>query len=295
MQAYVLDRNLSQAPIGVPGDLHLGGAGLARGYLNRPDITADRFIPDPFGSGRRLYRTGDIARFTSDGAIEYLGRSDFQVKVRGFRIELGEIESVLLEHPAVRQAVVAVHGAANVEPHLAAYAVPDGETPPTSAIYEHLRRKLPDYMLPSALVWLDALPLTPNGKIDRKALPEPESDVARRDEDFVGPRTPVEGLVAAVWMDVLGLARIDVRDDFFSLGGHSLLAARVMYRLSDLFRIDLPLIAIFRAPSVEALSRELSGHPDFGAKLTATAETLLALSEMPDVDTSQPVVEERAE
>jgi amino acid adenylation domain-containing protein len=283
LQAHVLDRFFNRAPIGVPGDLFLGGVGLARGYLNQAGATAERFVPDPFGAapGGRLYRTGDVARYRSDGRIEYLGRSDFQVKIRGFRIEPGEVEAVLRQHPAVRQAVVVARcDAPGDSPYLAAYAVPQGEPAPIGAVHDHLKSKLADYMLPSALVWLNALPLTPNGKIDRHALPAPDQASPRQEEDFRPPCGPIEQIVAAVWMDILNLDRLDTRDDFFALGGHSLIAARVMYRLSDIFQIDLPLLLLFKAPNVAALSRDLASHPDYGPGVAATAEALLQLPEL---------------
>ncbi|MDE1147119.1 MAG: amino acid adenylation domain-containing protein [Azospirillaceae bacterium] len=281
LQAHVLDRHLNQVPPGVPGDLYLGGAGLAQGYLNRPDATADRFVPDHLGTvpGGRLYRTGDVVRLLADGRIDYLGRSDFQVKIRGFRIEPGEIEAVLRQHPAVRQAAVIARrdGAGQpAGPYLVAYVVAEGARPRATALYDHLRTRLPDYMLPTALVWLDALPQTPNGKIDRRALPAPDLNRSRDEGDFTAPAGPVEEIVAAAWMDVLNLDQIDARDDFFSLGGHSLTAARVMHQLCDLLGLDLPLLLLFKAPSVGGLSRELLNHPELGSSVAAAAAATLA-------------------
>jgi amino acid adenylation domain-containing protein len=289
-QAYLLDQNLNPVPIGVAADLYLGGAGVARGYLNRPEMTAEKFVPDPFGPnpGGRLYRTGDCARYGADGTIEFLGRSDFQVKIRGFRIEPGEVESVLEQHPLVRQAVVVaredgpVSGASGK--YLAAYIAAREDRPPTSALYEFLRAKLPDYLLPAALVWLDRFPVTPNGKVDRSALPPPGSACPAVDDDFVAPRNPVEQVVSAVWADILGIERVGVHDNFFALGGHSLLATRVMYRLSDVFQSDLPLLLLFKASTVAALSRELLNHPVCGSNLEAAAELLLQVSDMSDAE-----------
>jgi amino acid adenylation domain-containing protein len=266
-QAYLLDRNFNPVPVGVPGDLYLGGRSIARGYLNRPELTAEKFVPDPFSEdpSGRLYRTGDVARYRPDGNIEFLGRSDFQVKIHGFRVETGEVEAILRQHPSVRRAVVVAREDGPAlragDRYLAAYAVPLGECPPTSALYDFLKARLPDYMLPSALVWLDNLPVTPNGKIDRKALPPPDTARAGPDDGVIAPPSPVEQVVAAIWADILGIEHLGVHDNFFLLGGHSLLAARVMYRLSDAFQFDLPLLLLFKAPTVEEFSRELVSHP----------------------------------
>ncbi len=231
---YVLDRNRRPVPIGVPGELYIGGAGVARGYYNRPELTAERFVPHPFREGTRLYRTGDLVRFTVDGALEFLGRLDFQVKVRGFRIELGEIEAVLALEPAVRQAVVAVHEDRIGDKRLVAYVVyHPGESLTASELRRHLRDRLPEFMVPALVVELDALPLTQNGKVDRKALPNPFAHASARDDDFVEPRTPMEQFVAEVWREVLGVQRVGVRDNFFELGGHSLLSVRVLHRIES--------------------------------------------------------------
>ena len=211
---YVLDQDLEPVPIGVAGELYIGGAGVARGYLNRPGLTAERFIPDPFGKGPggRLYRTGDLARWRSDGNLEYLGRVDRQVKVRGFRIEPGEIEEALARHPAVREAVVVAREAASDDRRLVAYLVlaAGRPAPADSELRQFLRSSLPEPMIPSAFVVLEALPLTPNGKVDREALPAPESVSFRPDARFVAPRGPLEEEVASIWSAVLGLERIGV-------------------------------------------------------------------------------------
>jgi len=242
-QIHLLDRQLQTVPLGAPGELWIGGAGLARGYLGRPDLTAERFLPNPLAAevgepGGRLYRTGDLARHLPDGRMEVLGRIDHQVKIRGFRIELGEIEAVLTALPDVREAVVVAR-----EGQLVAYVVGD-------AAAEELRRslyeRLPEYMVPSALVSLPALPLTPNGKVDRKALPAPEWQ--RAEGGYLAPRTPVEEVLAGIWAEVLGLERVGVTDHFFELGGHSLLATRVMSRLRSALGVDVPLRDLFAAP-----------------------------------------------
>jgi amino acid adenylation domain-containing protein len=252
-QIYILDRDLHPVPIGVPGELHIGGAGLARGYLNRPELTAQRFIPNPFSDDpdARLYKTGDRARYLSDGNIEFLGRFDAQVKVRGFRIELGEIEAVLNEHPEVKACAVLASEDQAQDKRLVAYIVPDSSTAPQD-LRGFLRQKLPDYMLPSAFIALDKLPLTANGKLDRKALPAPDRTGA--DSDYVAPRTLTEEVLAGIWGQVLKLDRIGIHDSFFDLGGHSLLATQLISRVQKTFEADLPLRALFESPTVAGLS-----------------------------------------
>ncbi len=227
---------------------------MARGYLGRPDLTAERFLPDPFGrSGSRLYRTGDLARFLAGGVVEFLGRADHQVKVRGFRIELGEIESILNAQPQVRASVVVARPDAAGDARLVAYVVPSNGTLPD--LREALGRKLPDYMVPSVFLELSELPMTPNGKVDRKALPSPEGtalETAR--EEYVEPRTPVETALAGIWAEVLGIERVGVRDNFFSLGGHSLTATRVLSRVRGTFGVELPLSLVFEKRTVEGMA-----------------------------------------
>ncbi|HEX2569781.1 MAG TPA: non-ribosomal peptide synthase/polyketide synthase [Polyangia bacterium] len=265
-RVYVLDEHLAPVPVGVPGELYAGGDGLAHGYVSRPELTAERFIPDPFGGafggepGARLYRTGDRVRWRPEGTIEYLGRSDFQVKLRGFRIELGEIEAVLAEHPAVRQVAVVAREEAPGGKQLVAYVVPQEPAAPvpTEALRSFLQGRLPEYMVPSAVVLLPALPLTPNGKLDRRALPAPSemtADGAAR--DHVAPRTPTEELLAGLWADVLRRPRVGVEDNFFELGGHSLLATQLVSRIRQAFRIELPVRALFEAPTVASLAERI--------------------------------------
>ena len=239
-QIYLLDRSLQPVPVGVPGELHIGGVGLGRGYLNRPDVTADRFIPDPFGGpGARLYKSGDLARHLPDGAIEFLGRIDHQVKMRGFRIELGEIESRLRDHAAVRDAVVVARPDASGDTQLVAYVVPahpdgqdiDGRDPIAAVLREHLKHALPHFMIPDAIVTLDSLPLSPNGKIDRRALPDPPAPDSG--DAYVAPRTDLEAQIADIWRQVLGVDRVGARDYFFDLGGHSLKTVQIRSRLSE--------------------------------------------------------------
>ncbi len=250
----LLDRGLRPVPAGVPGELCIGGVALARGYLGRPELTAERFVPDPWCPGERLYRTGDVARYRSDGAVEFLGRLDHQVKIRGFRIEPGEIEAVLESLAGVRAAVLEVRGEGPSR-RLVAYVVP--QEPPTDLTLAGLRAALqgllPEFMVPSAWVLLPELPLTPNGKLDRRALPEPEAPAGRETTDAV-PRTPVEELIAGIWADLLGYARVGIHDDFFDLGGHSLLATRVVSRIRAACRVELPLRTLFEAPTVAGLA-----------------------------------------
>jgi amino acid adenylation domain-containing protein len=255
---YVLDAELRPLPSGVPGELHVAGAGVGRGYLREPRRTAEVFVPDPFTSlpGGRLYRTGDLARRLPDGCLDFLGRRDQQVKLRGFRIELGEIEATLAEHPAVAAAVVtAGQAAAGGEARLAAYVVARRQPAPGS---EELRRflgdRLPDYMLPTAFVTLDALPLGPSGKVDRGALPAPGAPELVAGAAYVPPRNPTEAALAGIWAELLGAQRVSAHDDFFHLGGHSLLAARVVSRVRESFRVELPLATFFEGSTLAELA-----------------------------------------
>jgi acyl-CoA synthetase (AMP-forming)/AMP-acid ligase II len=254
-QLYILDAHLRPVPIGVPGELYIGGDGVARGYLNRPELTAEKFIPHPFGDqpGARLYKTGDLARYQPDQNIEFLGRIDDQVKIRGFRIELGEIEAVLCQHPSVHEAVVIVREDTPGDSHLVAYVVPQAQqSPSTSDLRSFLQEKLPEYMVPMAFVILERLPLTPNGKVDRRALPQP-----KRESPFVAPRNAVEEALAGMWAEVLRLERVGIHDNFFALGGHSLLATQVVSRLRSAFQVELPVRRLFDEGSTVAGLAEL--------------------------------------
>ncbi|HEX7242004.1 MAG TPA: amino acid adenylation domain-containing protein, partial [Longimicrobiaceae bacterium] len=253
-QLYVLDALLEPVPFGVAGEIYIGGAGVVRGYLNRPELTAERFLPDPYrgASGARLYRTGDKGRRRADGEVEFLGRVDFQVKIRGYRVEPGEIEAALREDPPVREAVVLLRDDAGGDPRLVAYVVPEaGERVSTSELRGRLGGKLPGYMVPGTYVVLERLPLTANGKVDRRALPAPERGP---EEEFVGPRTAAEELLAGIWAEVLRVERVGVEDNFFVLGGHSLLATQVVSRARQAFGVEVPLRALFEAPTVSALA-----------------------------------------
>ncbi|HEV2147714.1 MAG TPA: non-ribosomal peptide synthase/polyketide synthase [Longimicrobiaceae bacterium] len=268
-RCYVLDGRGEPAPVGVPGELYLGGVSLARGYLSRPDLTAERFLPDPLSAagGARLYRTGDRVRWLAGGTLEFLGRVDEQVKVRGFRIEPGEVEAALERHPEVREAVVVVREDAPGEKRLVGYVVAaEGAEASPTELRAHLKASLPEYMVPGAFVVLERLPLTPSGKVARRALPAPERSSA---EDFVAPRTPAEEILAGIWGEVLRVERVGAEDDFFALGGHSLLATRVVSRVRQAFGVELPLRAIFEAPTVAGLAVRI-GLLQAGGKGTQT-------------------------
>lgn len=253
-RAYILDENRNPLPIGVPGELYLAGDGLARGYFGREDLTRERFVANPFaGSGARMYRTGDLARFQADGEIQYLGRIDNQVKLRGFRIELGEIEAVLAKHPSVRAAVVMVREDSPGDKRLVAYVVPSGQSVSAALLKDVARQRLPEYMVPSAFVELQALPLSPNGKINRRLLPAP--DWSSDGGDVVQPRNELESTLVRIWHDVLGVSNVGVRDNFFDLGGHSIMAARVLTEVKKATGKDLPFSALFRGATVESLAR----------------------------------------
>ncbi|HEX2210447.1 MAG TPA: phosphopantetheine-binding protein, partial [Longimicrobium sp.] len=271
---------MQPVPAGVPGELYLAGRGLARGYLGRPALTAERFIPDPFGADAagRMYRTGDRVRWTAEGTLEYLGRLDHQVKVRGYRIELGEIDTMLRRHPAVRDCAVVVREDAPGDRRLVAYVAGDAEA---DTLRAHLRRSVPEYMVPAAWVMMDALPLTPNGKLDRKALPVPAS-AAADETDFIAPRTPVEEALAEIWADVLGVERVGVHDDFFALGGHSLMATRLVWRIRESLDGDVDLVSLFETPSIAGLAPRLVPRLDRAAPAAAAPVAADRLLDMLD-------------
>jgi amino acid adenylation domain-containing protein len=269
---YTVDPALRPTPVGVPGELLIGGAGLARGYRGRPDLTAERFIPDPFAAARgeagaRLYRTGDLARWRTDGELEFLGRIDHQVKVRGYRIELGEIEAALERHPAVRAAVALVREDAPGDQRLTAYVVSDEEAI-AGELRRHLRARLPEYMVPAAFVVLPELPLLPNGKVDRKGLPAPQAGRPDLAAPFSAPKSRLEGVISESWRAVLGVERVGVHDNFFDLGGHSLLMAQVHQRLReslpDGLGARLEMVELFQYPTVSALARHLRPEAEAG-------------------------------
>jgi non-ribosomal peptide synthetase component F len=267
MEVYLLDGELEPVAVGVSGELYIGGAGLARAYLNRAALTAERFIPHPYSrrEGARLYRTGDVARYLADGRIEYVGRSDEQVKVRGYRIELGEIEAVLGRQAGVAECVVVARGDEG-EKRLVAYVVAEeGASLSVTELRAQLSAQLPSYMVPAMFVMLESLPLTKNGKVDRKALPEPEASGLERSEEYVAPRTATEEILAGIWQSVLRVERVGINDNFFELGGHSLLATQLVSRMREVFAVEIALRSLFEHPTVAGLATVLAE----GGELTA--------------------------
>ncbi|PSB57975.1 non-ribosomal peptide synthetase, partial [Chamaesiphon polymorphus] len=258
-QVYILDPQLQPVPVGVTGELHIGGDGLARGYLNRPELTASKFIPNPFSSDKsaRLYKTGDLARYLNDGNIEFLGRLDHQVKIRGFRIELGEIEAVISQHPQVSQVVAIDREDISGNQQLVAYVIAQsGAEISSTEIKDFVKEKIPSYMVPGAVICLDSLPLTPNGKVDRQALPQPDMS-SMSSGDFVPPRTHTEAVLAEIWQKILKVEKISVRDNFFDLGGHSLLATQLSSQISEALNVKLPLKSLFEASTLASLAEEI--------------------------------------
>lgn len=263
MQTYVLDAHLQPMPVGVPGELYLGGVGLARGYFQRPDTTADRFLPDPFSPqpGARVYRTGDLVRYRGDGAIEFLGRLDHQVKIRGFRIELGEIESVLNQHPAVQASVVVAREDIPGDKRLVAYVVSAQNEPPAPGdLRAYLKQQLPEYMVPPAIMVLDAFPVTPNGKLDRRALPAPDLTRTETPGDVVAPRNELETRILAIWSEVLGIEKLGIDENFFDLGGESFKAVRAVRKISD----SLGVMQLFLHPTIRQLAESMADEKEQG-------------------------------
>jgi len=286
-QIYLLEESFDPTPIGVPGELYIGGDGLARGYLGRPDLTAEKFLPDPFSSrpGARFYRTGDMARYLADGNIEFLGRKDHQVKIRGFRIELGEVETVLGQHPSVQENIVLTWERAAGDRSLVAYIVSQpGAASNVSDIRKFLLAKLPEYMVPSSFIFLESMPLTANGKVNRRALPVPDQSRPELEQDFVAPRTSLEEVIAGIWRDVLGLEQIGVHDNFFELRGHSLLATQVVARLSEIFEFEIPLRTIFQFPTIAALAAALVQFEPAPGSLEELARALIEFTQLSDED-----------
>jgi amino acid adenylation domain-containing protein len=286
-QFYILDKHEKPVPVGVPGELHIGGVSLARGYLNRPELTSEKFIHNPFSNkaGERLYKTGDLVRYRQDGNLEYLGRINEQVKIRGFRIELGEVEAVLSQHPNVRETVVTVRVDVSQDNCLVAYLVVKQQPSPTiSDLRHYLKQKLPEYMVPTAFVFLDTMPLTPHGKIDRRALPAPDTSSFSR-SNFVGPRNPIEEILAVIWTRVLGTEHIGIHDNFFDLGGHSLLATQVISRMRQAFGVEIGLQLLFETPTIAdlasaiAVKRALCAITYDGAQPIASLSNAYAFSE----------------
>ncbi len=292
VEAYVLDRYRQPVPVGVPGELYLGGAGLARGYHARPDLTAERFLPHPFDPrpGARLYRTGDLVRYRADGALLFLGRLDRQVKVRGVRIECGDVEAALRQHSRVRDNVVVARPDARGDAHLVAYITCPEPTPSPGELRRFLQHKLPDTMIPAFFVPLPALPLTPHGKVDERSLPSPDGTARPSGTPYAGPRNAAEDAIALVWRDVLGIDRVGIHDDFFAhLGGHSLLATRLVSRLRSALGVELPLRSLFEAPTIAQLAplvaaHELAASPAIGRIGRAQENLLSQLEDLSDAE-----------
>jgi aryl carrier-like protein len=261
LHVHVLDRRLQPVPLGIPGEMYIGGAGVARGYLRRPELTAERFVPDPFCGepGARLYRSGDLARRRPEGDLEFLGRIDQQVKIRGFRIELGEIEERLREHPEVQEAAVLVRRDAPDQAQLVAYAVGRSGPVPGGDLRSFLKESLPDYMVPEVFMALDAFPRTAGGKVDRRALPAPDGVRPQQEVAYTVPRTELERTLAGLWQEVLRLDQVGIHDNFFDLGGNSLLLVQVHGRLRERLGAALPLVDLIRNPTILALARHLDG------------------------------------
>jgi acyl-coenzyme A synthetase/AMP-(fatty) acid ligase len=288
-EIYVLDRYLQPVPVGIPGELYIGGACLAHGYLKRPGLTAERFIPNSFSDkpGSRMYKTGDVTRYLADGNLEFLGRNDFQVKIRGMRVEMGEIEVELKRHPAIREAAV-IFAKDNQDCRLIAYLVfHPGQAVDSRQVRAFLRERLPEYMLPSVITFLNEFPITPSGKIDRRALPVPEKD-PDSSEGYVAPRTDLEAVLAGIFSDVLQVERIGVLDDFFELGGHSLLATQISSRVRELLHTELPVRKIFEEPTVSGLARIMMNDETEPGRIERNAELLLKLCAAPEDEESMP-------
>jgi amino acid adenylation domain-containing protein len=277
---YILDPQLRQCPIGVPGEIHIGGVGVARGYFASPDLTAQKYIPDPFSdeAGARLYRTGDLGRFLPSGDIELHGRVDRQVKVRGIRIEPAEIETVLKDHANVREAVVIVREDTPGNQRLVAYVV---LRQPDNNLRAFVKSRVPDYMVPAAFVVLEKLPISPNGKVDHAALPVPNESLFESNKEFLAPRTPMEETLAQIWKEILEIGRVGMHDNFFELGGHSLLATQVVSRIRKTLKVDLPLRAIFDSPTIAELAttvESMSQETDDAEKLARLLKQMDQLS-----------------
>jgi acyl carrier protein len=283
-QLYVLDRFGQPVPPGVEGELFIGGRGVARGYLHRAELTAERFVPDGSGSipGARLYRTGDIARWREDGNLEYVGRRDQQAKIRGYRVELGEIEAAVRQQAGVREAAALMREDVPGDRRLVAYVVGEGLT--AEGLQQALRTSVPDYMVPTAFVWLDALPLTANGKVDRGRLPAPSGERPALVQEYTAPRTPDEETLARIWSEVLRLDRVGIHDNFFALGGHSLTAMQVIARVRDAFTIELPLRPLFESPTIAAVARLIEEERAAPSLNASAAMTPIPSVESADVD-----------
>jgi aspartate racemase len=279
-QVYVLDRHLQPVPVGVVGELYTGGAGLARDYWHRPELTAERFLPHPFSQepGARLYKTGDLVRYRPDGNLEFVGRIDQQVKIRGFRVELGELETILALHPAVRETVVLARENGAGDKHLVAYLVPHpGLAPAAAELRSFVRDKVPEYMMPSAFVLLEAMPLTPNGKVDRQVLLRLEGRPLESTAPYVKPQSQVERTIAALWQDLLHVDKVGLSDNFFDLGGHSLLGTQLVAQLRNTFHVEFPLHSLFAEPTVAGIANIIATAQETQGTVDKIAEALKKL------------------
>ena len=283
-RSYILDRSLQLVPEGVPGEIWLAGAGLARGYLNRPSLTANSFVSDPFSGelGERMYRTGDLGRYRSDGAIEFIGRIDSQVKLRGYRIELGEIEAALKQCHGVRAAAVTLSANGHETSRIVAYVAADVDDFHTEDVCAHLRSRLPDYMVPAVFVRMDALPLNLSGKVDRKALPTPDLTESASSRPFTAPRNDIERLLAGIWAELFGVERIGIHDNFFDLGGHSLLATRLASRLREVLKLRVSIAELFESATVARLAEALSRGDENRQQIERITRSALTLATLSD-------------
>ncbi|MEH2307103.1 amino acid adenylation domain-containing protein [Nostoc sp.] len=284
---YLLDKDLHRVPIGVPGELYVGGVSVARGYLNQPKLTREKFIFNPFVQGDTLYKTGDLVRRIPDGNLEFIGRIDTQVKIRGFRIELGEIEAFLNQHPDIKQVVVIVREDEPANKYLVAYLVTKDNQPTPSTLRNFLKHKLPDYMIPTAFVFLEAFPLTPNSKINHRALPAPDTSQRNIEVNFVAPRTPTEQELATIWAEVLKVKQVGIHDNFFELGGHSLLATQVISRLREAFSLDFPLRYLFENPTIGELAQKAIAQQIEQAENDDLAQILKEVDQLSDQEVTQ--------
>ncbi|MCF4970659.1 amino acid adenylation domain-containing protein [Nostoc sp. CMAA1605] len=285
--SYILDENLHRVPVGVVGELYVGGASVARGYLNQPKLTSEKFISNPFILGDTIYKTGDLVRCLPDENLEFIGRIDTQVKIRGFRIELTEVEAVLIQHPDIQQVVMMVREDEPGKKFLVAYLVAQGNTPTPKSLRNFLKEKLPDYMIPTAFVFLEALPLTPNGKVNRRALPVPEYTQRNLENDFVVPSTPIEKELATIWIEVLKLQQVGIHDNFFELGGHSLLATQAISRLREVFNLDFPLRYLFENPTIAELAQKVMEQQIEQAENDDLARILAEVDQLSEEEVTQ--------
>ncbi|MBN3897944.1 MAG: amino acid adenylation domain-containing protein [Nostoc sp. NOS(2021)] len=286
-KVYLLDKDLQRVPIGVSGELYVGGASVGRGYLNQPTLTSEKFIPNPFAEGDTLYKTGDLIRRLPDGNLEFLDRIDTQVKIRGFRIELGEIETVLNQHSSIKQVVVIARENEPGNKSLVAYLVAKDNPPTPSSLRNFLKTKLPDYMIPTAFVFLEAFPLTPNGKINRRALPVPDAFQRNLEVDLVAPSTPTQQELATIWAEVLKIKQVGIHDNFFELGGHSLLATQVISRLREAFSLDFPLRYLFENPTIAELAQKVITQQIEQAENDAIAQILSEVDQLSEEEVTR--------